>query len=175
MVKSLVLFLLANLPFTNPLNLIIKLCCEPPAAKTLRLMLARLSKGERPSMSSVRMPSKLLPEDADLELHWESFTEAGIVPSWTPVSESCECGIMSIEVFCAHRPSETVSWSTICASRGFAKRELAARLHIQRMARVERAVEHVGRVRALGEREFDRVLFVGLAPPVVALVQLESG
>ena len=49
-------------------------------------------------------------------------------------------------------------------------RELPARLDVERVARVERRVEHVGRVRALGEREFDRVLFVGLAPPVVTLV-----
>ena len=54
-------------------------------------------------------------------------------------------------------------------------RELAARLHVERVARVERRVEHVGRVRALGERELDRVFFVGLAPAVVSLVELEAG
>ena len=53
-------------------------------------------------------------------------------------------------------------------------RELAARLDVERVARVERRVEHVGRVRALGERELDRVFFVGLAPAVVPLVELEG-
>ena len=52
-------------------------------------------------------------------------------------------------------------------------RELPAGRHVERVARVERGVEHVGRVRALAEREPDRVLLVRLAPPVVPLVQLE--
>ena len=53
-------------------------------------------------------------------------------------------------------------------------RELAPGLHVERVARVERRVEHVGGVRALGERELDRVFFVGLAAAVVPLVELEG-
>ena len=49
-------------------------------------------------------------------------------------------------------------------------RELAARLHVERVPRVERRVEDVGRVRALAQREPDRVFLVRLATAVIALV-----
>ena len=51
--------------------------------------------------------------------------------------------------------------------------ELAAGLHVERVAGVERRVEHVGGVRALGEGELDRILLVGLASPVITFIELK--
>ena len=51
--------------------------------------------------------------------------------------------------------------------------ELAAGLHVERVAGVEGRVEHVGGMRALGEGEFDRVLLVGLSSPVITFIELK--